>query len=86
MAKQVIKEFDSPDAAYSEVCRRARLVLGLRGYKNPTRIRVCTNSIRNLGSDVPQTVEGKFLISDDKLASYASEVASDTSYYSVEYF
>ncbi|ABY62870.1 hypothetical protein ST201phi2-1p037 [Pseudomonas phage 201phi2-1] len=71
------KTFDSVDLLEKDVMRRARCILGMRGIKNPDRVRLnmtSTNRIRGL------------TFTEDQLADIAREVASDTQYWDIEYF
>lgn len=86
MAKVVVKEFDNEEEVRSEICRRARHVLGYRGYKNSSRLKVCVNGLHNLRKDLNRNDAGKLVITDDKIAEYACNIASDTQFHSIEYF
>lgn len=71
------KTFESVAQLEKDVMRRARCVLGMRGHKNPDRIRLnmtSTNRIRGL------------TFTEEQMADMASEIASDTQYWDIEYF
>ncbi len=75
--EMVKKVFENIDELEKEIKRRARCVLGIRGLKNPERIRLnmtSTNHIRGLE------------FTEERLAEIACEVAGDTQFWGIEYF
>lgn len=76
MKNQNVKEFKNIDELNKVIFKRARAILGFRGFSKSERICVCTNSIRHIGLKV----------TDDQIAEIAIAVANDTAYHTIQYF
>lgn len=82
MAKSNIKVFDSYPALCSEIVKRARAVLALRGFKRTETKQICTNCLSDNASLLYSKLEnGKYYLEDDLVASLSVTACDDTIYY-----
>lgn len=64
-----MKRFENRDELNAEICRRARAVLGFRGYRHAGKMSLNLTSLRDR---IPLE------LTDDRIAECAQRVADDT--------
>lgn len=90
MTKVNVKEFNSLDELKTEVVRRARAVLGVRGYKKSQNKSICVDCMND--REIKQIIKNhgriegfKYIIADDGIALLAVRAADDTAWHDYDY-